>query len=65
MTRYTASVRRPVGWVSDNEPAWQDRPSIQVYEPDGGSIDTGLVNDSGVTIWRTEAREPWGFRRRG
>jgi hypothetical protein len=41
---------------------WYEQPvTMNVIVEDDNSVDTGLVDEFGVTIWRVPARERLGF----
>ena len=52
------------GWASATEWAWQERPSITVFDSGSGAVDTGLLWEDGTKIYAAPGREPIGFRPR-
>jgi hypothetical protein len=59
--RYVALSRPPRAWLLwDDTPVQQ--PSCTVWEAEREPVDTGLVDPSGIRLYRVEDREPIGFR---
>lgn len=64
MPRYVPMAQVPLSWGSETERAWQDRPSVIVFERDERPTNTGLVDPSGMAIYRfPDESTPLGFCR--
>lgn len=59
--RYVAMARPPRAWVSAHEVP-EDRPSCTVWEADREPLDTGLLDELGVRIFRVDDKPPIGFQ---
>lgn len=58
---YVALVRRPRVVRAEDDWYPEVRETVDVIIEDASPRDTGLVDQHGVTIWRTTARERVGF----
>lgn len=58
---YQPIARRAKAWASE-EAAWQERPTMTVFEPEEAPRDTGLLDANGVRLYASDTREPIGFK---
>ena len=61
MQRYVAIARKPRSWWAEEDEFSSERRTIDVIEPPHEPIDTGLLDASGVPLYRVNERGPIGF----
>ena len=63
--RYVATARPPRGWATEDiDQGLQSSPSIDVFERSPEAVDTGLLDQFGVRVYRLNVRDPIGFMRK-